>query len=359
MGVKLILLHGAWRRGLALITLALATACTSSAPPPTTSASAPTTAAPPATVPQAIGAPPVASGASRRARVAALFAQFVNQGNWDVAGFHAYDAMCNKYSFDCTYVEQATYEKAPAILTDFATQGYDMIITHSSGYGAAIEEVAPRFPKTQFVLFSYAKDTNGIQNYSAWSVNWDQVGFVVGFVAALASKTSHIAYIGGEKLPTSDQNVAAYRAGAQQVNPTIKFTVTFIGSFTDAAKAKQVALQEINAGADVLIPGADTADAGTQQAAEEGNALTFGEYMDERPKYPNGRMITSFVVDMDRAYDEIGDAFRKGTLNGEIRQMGLETKALTFTEFEHVDPSVGLKARQLMDELAAGTIKPS
>ena len=340
MGMKLIPLQRGWLRGLAFISLALATACTSSAAPPTTSA------------PQQ-----VASDASWRPRVAALFAQFVNQGNWDVAGFHAYTAMCAKYNFDCTHVEQATYEKAPAILTDFATQGYDVIITHSSGYGSAIEEVAPRFPKTQFVLFSYASDTKGIQNYSAWSMNWDQVGFIVGSIAALASKTGHVAYIGGEKLPTSDQNVAVYRAGAQHVNPDIKFTVTFIGSFTDAARAKQVALQEINAGADVLIPGADTADAGTQQAAKEGNALTFGEYMDERPKYPNGRIITSWVVDMDRAYDEIGDAFRKGTLDGKIRQMGLANNALTFTEFERVDPSVGLKARQLMDELVAGTIK--
>src|ERR1051326_991921 len=266
--------------------------------------------------------------------------------------------MCKKYNFDCTHVEQATYEKAPAILTDFATQGYDMIITHSSGYDSAIQEVAPKFPKTQFVLFSFASDLKGIPNYSAWSMNWDQVGFMLGVVAGSASKTGHVAYIGGEKLPSSDQTVSAYKEGAAQANPNVNFTVTFIGSLTNAAKAKQVALQEINAGADILIPGADTADAGTQQAAEEGKALTFGEYIDEGAKYPNG-LITSFVVDMDTAFDQIGDAFRQGTLDGKIRQMGVETKALKFTEFNHVDSSVGQKVQTIMDDLAAGKIKIS
>jgi len=47
-------------------------------------------------------------GDSDAPRVAALFTQFVDQGNWDPAGYAAYQDMYDTYGFDCTYIEEAT-----------------------------------------------------------------------------------------------------------------------------------------------------------------------------------------------------------------------------------------------------------
>src|SRR5215211_2810339 len=154
------------------------------------------------------------SGDGDRPRVAALFTQFVDQGNWDPAGYAAYNAMCEKYDFDCTYVEEATYEKAPALLRGYGDDGYDMVITHSSGYAAAIEEVAPDCPDTEFVLFSYAGDTKGLDNYSAWSMDWDQVGYMLGVVAGLASSSSTIGVVAGEQIPSTVATVDLIKRGA-------------------------------------------------------------------------------------------------------------------------------------------------
>src|SRR6266487_991451 len=149
------------------------------------------------------------NGAGAKPRVAALFTQSVSQGNWDPAGYAAFKAMASKWGLQPSYIEQATYEKAPAILRDLASKGVQMIITHSSGYAAAIEQVAPKFPKTQFVLYSFAASTKGLKNYSAWSMDWNQYGYVVGVLAASASKTHHIAIIAGEPIP-SEQAAISY-----------------------------------------------------------------------------------------------------------------------------------------------------
>jgi basic membrane protein A len=298
------------------------------------------------------------AGNGDRPKVAALFTQFVDQGNWDPAGYAAYTAMCDKYDFDCTYVEEASYEKAPSLLRGYGDDGYDLVITHSSGYAAAIEEVAPDYPDTEFVLFSYASDTKGLDNYSAWSMDWDQVGYMLGVVAGLASSSDTIGVVAGEQIPSTVATVDLIKKGVAEVRPGANVVVSWIGSWTDAAKAKELALKDINDGAGFVVPVADTAGAGVQQAAEESGALTLGEYIDQSTDYPDS-VVTSYVVDMQGAFDEIGKAFVDGALNGQIVQMSAKTGDLTFTPFKHVDASIADEVNGVLQKLADGSISLS
>ncbi|WP_148573570.1 BMP family protein [Nocardioides caldifontis] len=287
-------------------------------------------------------------------KVAALFTQFVDQGNWDVAGYDAFTAMCEKYDFDCDYVEEASYERAPALLRQYAQDGYAMVITHSSGYAAAIEEIAPEFPDTEFVLFSYATDTKGLDNYSAWSVDWDQAGYLQGVIGGLASPKGNISILGGEQIPSTERAMALAEKGAQSVNPDVKVSTVWTGTFVDVAKAKQVAAQTINDGADFVIPMADLAGQGVHQAAADQGALSLGEYLDENSKYPSA-IVTSVTVDMEGAFDQIGEAFTNDELNGQIEQMNAQSGAFDFAPFHNVDAAVEKKAREVLDGIADGS----
>lgn len=296
------------------------------------------------------------SGSGDKPKVAALFTQFVDQGNWDVAGYAAYDAMCSKYDFECDYVEEASYERAPALLRQYGQDGYAMVVTHSSGYAAAIAEVAPEFPDTEFVLFSYATDTAGLDNFSAWSVDWDQAGYLQGVVAGLSSPTGRISLIGGEQIPSTERAMALAAEGAQSVNDSAEVTKVWTGTFVDVAKAKQVAAQAINDGADFLIPMADLAGQGVHQAAEPEDALTMGEYLDEHAKYPDA-IVTSITVNMDQAFDEIGQAYVDEALNGQIVQMDAASGAFGFAPFHLVPDDVATKGQEVLDGLADGSVK--
>jgi basic membrane protein A len=296
------------------------------------------------------------SGSGERPRVAALFTQFVDQGNWDPAGYEAYQNMCEKYDFDCTYVEEASYEEAPGLLRDFGSDGYDMVITHSSGYSAAIEEVAPDYPDTEFVLFSFALDTKGLDNYSAWSMNWDQHGYMIGTLAALASSTNKIGVVAGEDIPSFARTLEVLQTAAEDARPGIEVEIAYVGSWIDAAKAKEIALAQVNDGVGFLIPQADTASAGVKQAAEETGTLTLGEYIDEGPQYPEA-IVTSQIVDMNSAFDEMGQNFVDGTLNGQIVQMGAETGDLQYTTpFQNVDPEIEAQVLDILSQLEDGSL---
>lgn len=289
--------------------------------------------------------------------VAALFTGAVKQGNWDPPGYAAFDKMAKKYNFKPSYIENATYEKAPALLRQLASRGVKMIICHSSGYSAAIQEVAKEFPDTQFVLYSYASSTGDLKNYTAWSVNWDEYGFITGAVAAAASKTKHIAIISGEEIPSAKRAQEFTIKGAKSLTPDIQVDTVYTGSFTDVAKAKEISTGVIARGADVLLPSADLADAGTQQAADEEEAYTIGAYMDQNASYPNA-IITSTVMNFDKAYDQMGELMTAGKLGGTIYQMDLSNDGWTLSKpFKHVDPKVETDVFAMMDKVAKKEIK--
>lgn len=290
-------------------------------------------------------------------KVAGIFTQVVSQGNWDPAGNAAFEAMATKYGLDPTVVEQTSYEEAPSVLRRLADEGMGLIILHSSGYAAAVEEVAPDFPDTEFVVFSYAADTKGLKNYSAWSNDWDQYGFLIGTVAGSASAKGNVAIIGGEEIPSTKRSVEFMTKGIKNVNPDAKVSVSYIGSFTDAAKGKEIALQAISKGADFLIPAADSAGAGVQQAAEEGDGiLTLGEYLDQSGSYPKS-LVTSVEVNMNKAYDEIGAAYTDGTLDGQIVQMNVQKGDMQFIlPFKHTAASVQETAMTTFDAIKDGSL---
>jgi basic membrane protein A len=301
---------------------------------------------------------PALALAEDKGEVAALFTGAVTQGNWDPPGYAAFSKMAKKYGFKPSYVENATYEKAPALLRQLASRGVKMIICHSSGYSAAIQEVAKEFPGTQFVLYSYAASTGGLKNYTAWSVNWDEYGYVQGAIAAAASKNKHIAIISGEEIPSAKRTHEYTERGAKALVPDIQFDAVFTGSFTDVAKAKEVATGVILRGADVLLPSSDLADAGIQQAADEEGAHTIGAYMDQSASYPNA-IITSTVLNFDKSYDEMGKLMSEGKLGGQIYQETLANDGWTLSRpFKHVDPKVEADVFILMGKLAKGEVKP-
>jgi len=290
-------------------------------------------------------------------RAAALFTQTVTQGTWDTDGYAGFKAMAAKEGLKPSYLENTSYEAAPAALRQLASDGVKLIIAHSSGYSAAIKEVAPSFPKTQFVLYSYEGSTGNLPNYSAWSVDWDEYGFVLGALAAAASKNGHIAVIGGESIPSSERTMQFIKKGATYVNPKVQVDTAYVGSFVDVARAKEIATGIIARGADFVIPSADTADAGIQQAADEEGALTIGSYGDQSKLYPNS-VVTSTVMNFKKSYDDIGKDYVAGKLGNRIVTENLASNGWSLNmPFAHVDADVQAKVTKVMDDLKAGKIK--
>lgn len=66
-------------------------------------------------------------------------------------------------------------------------------------------------------------------------------------------------------------NYVNFVAGAKYVNPKIKTSISYVGSWTDTEKSKQTALAQIESGVDSIYSSGDLIGAGVISACQEKN----------------------------------------------------------------------------------------
>ena len=134
-----------------------------------------------------------------------------------------------------------------------ANEGYDIIISGNWRFEGAMLAVAEQFPEISYLNFDYS-DTkaNSLDNVYAITYAVHEIGYLTGVVAGVKSQTGIIGGIVGQNTAGMNQFMAGYIQGAADANPDIKVMISYVGSYTDPATAKEQSLQMIAQGADVI-----------------------------------------------------------------------------------------------------------
>jgi basic membrane protein A and related proteins len=82
-------------------------------------------------------------------------------------------------------------------------------------------------------------------------------------------------------------------------------------------------MSQISLGADFILHVADICGRGVIRAAEERNIYAFGAVSDQK-QLSEDTVLTSFVLDMEKAYDGAVSMVRENNFRGEILRPGLE-----------------------------------
>jgi basic membrane protein A len=293
--------------------------------------------------------------AKKEVRAAMIGVAPVTAGDWDPAGYKAFQAMCQKIAAKCSNEESVPYDGAAQVLRRLA-QDNDLIIAHSSGYEAAVLEVAPQFPKTHFVVFSDLSTTKGLKNVSGWAANWNEVGYLMGTIGHTASKSGKFGHVNSEPIPAFSRWAGGAQQAAADLGSEGDYLSSYIGSFTDVSKAKQAALAMISEDADVIFASADTAGQGAVDAAKERDKLLIMPYVDQSAVAPDN-VITSVTIDFDAAFDQIGTLYADGKLEAKVYPMTIENGLIGMvTPFKNVDPAVEPEVQKTLDAIKAGEI---
>jgi basic membrane protein A len=287
--------------------------------------------------------------------VSALFTQKVTEGNFDPPGYLGFTTMAKTHGWKSNYAEHATFDKAPEILADFASRGSNLIICHSSGYASSVLETAPNFPKTTFSVVSSLASTKGLPNVNGWAFRFPEIGFLAGVAAGLSTKTGKVGVIGGDTVPAIVQGVGGYIQGVKHVNPNAEVIVSWVGSFVDTAKAKQLAMAQISQGADVILPWANTADQGIFEAVKERKVATVGLYGDLQARAPN-EIITSVVLDFPSVYAEIGRLYAAGKLEPKVYPLVVKDGFIKLAPIRNSPPEVEKKILAVVDDIKSGKL---
>ena len=145
----------------------------------------------------------------------------------------------------------------------------DIIIGDAFGNEAPVRAVAKDFPDIAFAFGSGEAEV--APNFSVFD-NWiHDPAYLAGMLAGGTTRSNTVGVVGGMPVPEVNRIINAFIAGAQSTNPKVVVKVAFINSWFDPAKAKQAALAQVAAGADVLF----AERAGVIEAAKEKGCLLY------------------------------------------------------------------------------------
>ena len=196
-------------------------------------------------------------------------------------------------------------------------------------------------------------------NFSVFD-NWiHEPAYVSGVLAGSLTKTNILGIVGGIPVPEVNRIVNAFIAGAQSVNPKIQAKVNFINSWFDPAAAKEAALSQISAGADILF----AERAGVIEAAAEKGLLVFGNQMDQKAISPEF-VVTSNVWNMRPTVNYILDQVKAGSYTAQdLKDFSMVAKGgATLAEINTgvtggVPADVVAKAQAVMDSIKSGVFR--
>ncbi len=300
----------------------------------------------------------------KKLKIAFLTDGLFSDAGWGAFGYNAAQALQGKYSYIVELKENVPIPKIEETLRDHAKAGYDLIISHGFEWGKPAVSVGKDYPAAKFVIFTGLVNSSNVASIYPMQ---QEGTYVLGALAATMSKTGTIGFVGGERYPNLINIYEGYRQGAQDVNPSVKILVTYLDDWDNSTKGKKAAISQIDSGADFLLHVADTSGQGVIEAAKERGIYAFGAISDQNKLAPD-TVLTSFVLDAEKAFDQVIKLVKTGNFSGQIFKPGLESKKgssgegivyiAPFHNLDHnVPENVKLWFEQLKEDIVNGKIK--
>lgn len=207
-----------------------------------------------------------------------------------------------------TYSENTANTDYPRVMREYAEQGYDLIIGEIFGVEQEAREVAADYPEVGFLMGSSFKEDPGLANLAVFDNYIQDASYLSGIIAGAMSESGNIGMVGGFPIPEVNRLMHAFMAGAREMNPDMKFQVSFIGSWFDPPKAKETAYAMIENGADMLY----AERFGVSDAAQEKGILAIGNVIDTQSDYPD-TVVASAIWHFEPTLDTAIAQFKAGT----------------------------------------------
>jgi basic membrane protein A len=246
-------------------------------------------------------------------------------------------------------------------LTALARQKYDLIIGVGFTEIQAMQAAAKRFPGTHFAIVDVANADEGhAKNVEGLLFHEEQVGYLAGYAAALAAKAegkNEVSSVGGQKQPPVDRFIAGYQAGAAKAVPGIKTVNAYSQDFSNQAKCKEIALNQIAAGSAVVFQVAGGCGLGVIDAAGEKGVWAIG--VDADQGYLGKQVLTSATKGVDTAvFLAIKDAKDGHFKGGQDAVYGLGEEGVGLGKFSADAPKgIEAKVRAVEAQIKSGKIK--
>lgn len=254
------------------------------------------------------------------------------------------------------YVEASDDNAYEPMLRSFAQKGFDLVIAVGIAQVEPLRKVAEKFPKVHFAIVDAEV---ALPNVRSLLFEEHEGSYLVGAIAALTSKTGAIGFIGGMDVPLIRRFELGYGAGARKVKPGIKLMSNFVGitgeAWNNPVKAKELAIAQYGAGADVIFVAAGASGFGLFDAAEEQKKLAIGVDSNQNWIKP-GYILTSMLKRVDVAVFNACQDTAQGKFSGGVKRFGLFNNGIDYAIDKYNEKLLPAAVRKTVDKLKSEII---
>jgi basic membrane protein A len=246
-------------------------------------------------------------------------------------------------------------------LSSLARQKFDLVVAVGFLMGDATAKVAKSFPQTNFAIVDFPSSAlkGKPTNVRGLLFKENEAGYLVGYMAGLYAKEKGgdqvVTSVGGQKVPAVDAYIAGYEAGAKKANPEVKTQFAYSQDFVDQAKCKEIALNQIDEGSQVVFAVAGQCGLGALDAAKEKNVQSIG--VDADQGYVNSNVMTSALKKGDVAVFETAKAVQDGSFKaGEDGVFDVKSGGVGLGKVSAAGQPFEEDVKKLQDQIAAGEL---
>ncbi len=269
-------------------------------------------------------------------------------------------------------------KQEPTLTELCESKEWDLIVAGTFNLLEATKKAAEKYPNQKFLVYDAAVDFAGGKFKNVVSVlsKQNEGSYLAGALAALLTQSTTdplvnaekiIGFVGGGENAAINDFLIGYIEGAKAVDPATKILFSYVGNFTDSAKAKELTLAQYQQGADIVFAVASSAGFGVYDAAKTADKYAIGVDQDKALQFKAVGDITqakhiptSVVKNLDvLIYDKLSQ-FVKGTMPwGTHEAVGLKGNGMALANNEYtklvVSADILAQVEALKAKIVAGT----
>lgn len=235
---------------------------------------------------------------------------------------------------------------------------YGPVVALGSASASALEAVAGDYPDTPFAIIDAVVDQ---PNVSSFTFAEHEGAYLMGVMAAMASESHVVGFIGGMDIPLTHRYSTAFEQGVLAADPDAEVLVSMTGTvpsaWNDPVKGGELANAQIAQGADVIFAVAGGTGLGVLQAVANAGILGIGVDSNMNYLHP-GSILTSMVKRVDVVVEDI---FDQGVgIKPGIHELGFADGAISYALDEYnrdlITSAMARTAERVMDDIASGAI---
>jgi basic membrane protein A len=281
------------------------------------------------------------------------------EGYMFLAG-QGYKMAAADFGFEERILESEVAEEWERNVRTAAQDGYEFIIGVGSTMADGIVNVSQEFPDAKFALVDANPGGDNVMGLIALE---HEGSFLAGALAAMMTTETSlegineekiIGFVGGMEVPSVVRWFSGFEQGAKYIDPDVEVKISYVGSFNDPAKSKELALAMFNEqGVDILMSVAGgPGDAGVFEAVEETGLYGIGADISWDDAVP-GHVLTSVLKKTDVMIYETIASYIAGEFQPGEALFGVASGAMDLTDMSAMGDAIPQEVKDKIDEIKA------